>query len=59
MEVTDFPIHEGALKSQLELQAKLVAALDGYGRLSVEVVPEPDAQKGAQAVGPTFGGPAA
>lgn len=36
-----------ALKSQLELQAKLAAALEGRGRLSVEVVSEPGAQPGA------------
>lgn len=47
MEVTGIPIHEEALKSQLELQAKLVAALEGRGRLSVEVVPEAGAQKNA------------
>lgn len=40
MEVTGLPIHEGALKSQLELQEKLAAALEGRGRLSVQVVPE-------------------
>lgn len=55
MEVTGFPIHEEALKSQLELQAKLAAALEGRGRLSIEIVPE----AGAQADAPTFGGPAA
>lgn len=47
MEVTGFPIDQAALKSQLDLQAKLAAALDGRGRLSVEVVPEPGAQPGA------------
>jgi hypothetical protein len=43
MEVTGFPIDPAALKSQLELQAKLAAALEGRGRLSVEVVSEPGA----------------
>jgi len=47
MEVTGFPIDPAALKSQLELQAKLAAALDGRGRLSVEVIPESGAQPGA------------
>lgn len=47
MEVTSFPIDQTALRSQLELQAKLAAALDGRGRLSVAVVPEVGAQPGA------------
>lgn len=47
MEVTDLPIHEDALKSQLDLQAKLAAALEGRGRLTVEVVPEKSAQQDA------------
>ena len=47
MEVTGFPIDQTALQSQLELQAKLAAALDGRGRLSVAVVPEAGAQPGA------------
>jgi hypothetical protein len=47
MEVTGFPINKEALKSQLDLQAKLAAALEGRGRLSVEVVPEVSAQQGA------------
>lgn len=37
MEVTGFPVHEDALQSQLDLQAKLAAALDGRGALSVDV----------------------
>lgn len=37
MEVKGFPIHDEALKSQLELQRKLTAALDGSGTLSVQV----------------------
>jgi hypothetical protein len=45
MEVTGFPINKEALKSQLDLQAKLAAALEGRGRLSVEVVPEVSAQR--------------
>jgi hypothetical protein len=45
MEVTGFPIHEEALKSQLELQAKLAAALSGQGRLSVEIAPKDEAQQ--------------
>lgn len=47
MEVTGFPIDQAALRSQLELQAKLAAALEGRGRLSVEVVSELGAQPGA------------
>lgn len=46
MEVTGFPIHEEALKSQLSLQAKLAAALEGRGQLSVEIVPEAGVQQG-------------
>lgn len=37
MEVTSLPLHEEALKSQLELQSKLSSALDGRGALSVVV----------------------
>lgn len=37
MEVTSLPIHEEALKSQLELQSKLSSALEGRGALTVEV----------------------
>jgi len=37
MEVTSFPIHEEALKSQLELQSKLSSALEGHGALAVEI----------------------
>lgn len=50
MEVTGFPLNEDALKAQLELQAKLSAALEGKGFLSVNLVPESSAQKGAAAV---------
>ena len=59
MEITEFPVHEKALKSQLELQEKLAAALDGHGQLSVKVVPEADAQQGAQTDGPAPDGSAA
>ncbi|HXG53702.1 MAG TPA: DUF6680 family protein [candidate division Zixibacteria bacterium] len=48
MEVTGFPIHEEALKSQLDVQAKLAAALEGRGRLSVEVVPKAGPNKALQ-----------
>jgi hypothetical protein len=37
MEVTSLPIHEEALKSQLELQSKLSSALEGRGALTVAV----------------------
>jgi hypothetical protein len=37
MEVTDFPIHEEALKAQLDLQSKLSSALEGSGSLTVDV----------------------
>lgn len=46
MDVTSFPLNEDVLKSRLELQAKLAAALEGRGRLAVEVVPK-NAQQGA------------
>jgi hypothetical protein len=48
MDVTGFPINEDILKSQLELQAKLAAALEGRGRLAVEVISE-HAQQGTAA----------
>jgi len=48
MDVTGFPLNEDILKSQLELQAKLAAALEGKGRLAVEVVSK-SAQQGAAA----------
>lgn len=51
MEVTSFPVHEEALRAQLELQAKLVAALDGRGQLSVELVPEVGGQSGSTGSG--------
>lgn len=38
MNVTGFPLNEEALRLQLELQEKLAAALEGRGRLAVEVV---------------------
>jgi len=38
LDVTGFPLNEDVLKLQLELQAKLLAALEGHGRLAVEVV---------------------
>lgn len=37
MEVTALPLDEGLAKAQIDLQAKLAAALDGRGRLSVEL----------------------
>jgi len=37
MDVTGFPIHEEALKAQIDLQSKLSAALGGQGALSVHV----------------------
>lgn len=37
MEVTSFPIHDEALKAQLELQSKLSSALGGSGALTVAV----------------------
>jgi len=37
MEVTSFPIHDEALKAQLELQSKLSSALDGSGALTVAI----------------------
>jgi hypothetical protein len=37
MDVASFPIDDEALKTQLELQRKLAAALDGDGALRVEV----------------------
>lgn len=58
MEVTGFPIDPAALKSQLELQAKLAAALEG-GRLSVEVASEPSAQAGAPGDAPQAARPCA
>ncbi len=45
MEITGFPIQEEILKAQLDLQAKLAAALSGQGRLSVEVIPKEVAQQ--------------
>lgn len=40
MQVTGFPVHEEALQAQLDLQAKLSAALDGRGRLTVQIMPD-------------------
>jgi hypothetical protein len=37
MEVTSFPIHDEALKAQLELHSKLSSALDGSGALTVAI----------------------
>lgn len=37
MEVTSFPVHDEALKAQLELQSKLSSALDGSGALTVAI----------------------
>lgn len=51
MEVTSFPVHDEALRAQLELQAKLVAALDGRGQLSVELVQEVGGQSGSTGSG--------
>ncbi|WP_430232621.1 DUF6680 family protein [Nitrosomonas communis] len=45
MELTDIPIHEDAIKSQLDLQAKLAAALEGRGCLSIEMVPKASTQQ--------------
>lgn len=46
MDITGFPLNENVLKSQLELQAKFAAALEGSGRLAVELVSS-NGQQGA------------
>jgi hypothetical protein len=45
MEVTSVPIHDEALKAQLDLQSKLSSALDGRGALTVQVKDDSKAQE--------------
>lgn len=52
MEVTSFPIHDEALKAQLDLQSKLSSALDGRGALTVEVKDDRKTQQDAPGVMP-------
>ncbi len=46
MDITSFPVHDEALKSQLELQSKLSSALDGRGALTVALKESNSSEEG-------------